>query len=222
MIININAADVKEGLVPYYKNKDREVKAQLRVLAGISEISNLLTNPAVALISIAHTSEDIEADLEKLSQLYPRKTAKPLVYSLDLADKDIAELNIDYFSSFCRLAPESVKLMFKLPKGYSDMKTVFDISQKYRNSGFCGGYLLKLPGCNIGCLPDSSKKHAVWTPCSFTEYSPESVIFKPAPIRTITKQASEKTKSEIAGTAIKATKPASSLFSFDIDGLDNF
>lgn len=226
MIINIASTDVKEGLVPYYINKDKEVRAQLRVSASISDISSLLTNPSVALINIIHGSDGFEQDLEVLSQLYPRKTSKLLVYSLDLAEKNLANLNIDYFSSLCELAPESVKLVFKLPQGYSDMKTVFNISQKYPNSGFCGGNLLKLPGCNIGCLPDTDTKHVVLTPCSFIEYSPEFVIFKSASIRTSTKPASSKPKreasSEKVGTATKLQKPTSSLFSFDVDGLDNF
>lgn len=223
MIINIDAADVKEGLVPYYINKDKEVRAQLRVFASIPELSKFLTNPSVALIDIAHDPDKIGHDLDLLSQLYPQKPSKPFVYSLDLKNEQVANLNIDYFSSLCELAPESVKLVFKLPQGYSDMKTIFDISQKYPNTGFCGGNLLKIPGCNIGCLPDSDTKHAVWTPCSFIEYSPESVIFKPAPIRTSTKPTSTRQKKESTGAAVnKPSKPTSSLFSFDIDGLDNF
>lgn len=48
--------------------------------------------------------------------------------------------------------PEGVNLVMKLPLDYSDMRVIHTYSQKYPNLRFCGGTLLRINGCHIGCI----------------------------------------------------------------------
>lgn len=54
-----------------------------------------------------------------------------------------------------------VRVVFKLPKEYNDMMSIYNYSQKYPNIRFCGGNLIRLEGCHIGCIGVSDIKKKI-------------------------------------------------------------
>lgn len=70
---------------------------------------------------------------------------------------DMIDGGTEYYLS--ELDPR-VRPVLKLPRDFSDMKQLFDLSQKFPNVHFCGGHLIKIDGCNIGAITrnDISKK----------------------------------------------------------------
>lgn len=53
-----------------------------------------------------------------------------------------------------------VRVVLKLPSTFTDMQAVYNYSQRYENVRFCGGTLLRLEGCKVGCfgLEDLTKR----------------------------------------------------------------
>jgi len=41
--------------------------------------------------------------------------------------------------------------VIRLPQEYSDMRFIYNMSQKYSNIRFCGGSIFCIDGCNVGC-----------------------------------------------------------------------
>lgn len=59
------------------------------------------------------------------------------------------DLNVDFIMSDI---DNRVRVVFSLPENYSDMRTIYDYSQKYTNIRFDGGKFIKLDGCNVGAI----------------------------------------------------------------------
>jgi hypothetical protein len=76
-----------------------------------------------------------------------------------IVSKDIEKLdmNVDFIMNDL---DSRIRVVFKLPNDYTDMKAIYDYSAKYPNVRFCGGNLIRLEGCNIGCIgqADITKK----------------------------------------------------------------
>lgn len=62
------------------------------------------------------------------------------------------DMNVDFLLNGL---DRRVRVVLKLPKTYTDMKSIYDYSRKYPNVRFCGGKFLRLEGCNIGCIGQS-------------------------------------------------------------------
>lgn len=54
----------------------------------------------------------------------------------------------------------NIRVALKLPDDFKDMRAIHAYSQRYPNARFCGGKLIRLEGCNVGCIAreDISKK----------------------------------------------------------------
>lgn len=81
---------------------------------------------------------------------------------LVIVTKEIASvesLDFDLQFMLSQIDPR-VRVVLKLPKDFNNMKVLYDLNQRYPNLHFCGGYLLRIDGCNIGCIGvnDLSKK----------------------------------------------------------------
>lgn len=63
----------------------------------------------------------------------------------------IESLDIDLQFMLSQIDPR-VRVVLKLPKDFNNMKVLYDLNQRYPNLHFCGGYLLRIDGCNIGCI----------------------------------------------------------------------
>lgn len=59
------------------------------------------------------------------------------------------DMNVDFIMN--EIDPR-VRLVLELPESYSDMKAIFEYSQKYPNIRFDGGSFIRLEGCHIGAL----------------------------------------------------------------------
>lgn len=58
----------------------------------------------------------------------------------------------DKFMTSLALYPNDVRLVCKLPSDFHDMRIVYTLSQLYPNIRFCGGNLISLLHCKLGCI----------------------------------------------------------------------
>lgn len=80
----------------------------------------------------------------------------------DLCGKDLSNVKVgvkftfDIFDSENEAKlmeiPQTVRCICKLPEGYSDMRKIFTLSSLCPNVRFCGGNLINIQGCNLGCI----------------------------------------------------------------------
>lgn len=61
---------------------------------------------------------------------------------------DVNETDIE---GVFELLPKGVTAVIKLPQGYTDMRFIYSMSQKYKDIRFCGGTTFCFEGCNVGC-----------------------------------------------------------------------
>lgn len=61
---------------------------------------------------------------------------------------DINETDIE---GVFELLPTGVTAVIKVPQEYSDMRFIYNMSQKYKSIRFCGGTTFCFDGCNVGC-----------------------------------------------------------------------
>lgn len=87
-----------------------------------------------------------EGDLQRLFMI-DEKPKCPVLVKREL--EDVTELAITFL---VKMVPDWVRLCIKTPSDFSDMRLVESISKKYPNVHFCGGKLLRLKSCNVGCL----------------------------------------------------------------------
>lgn len=125
-----------------------------------------------------------------------------------------------------------IRVLVKLPKDYSDMKTIHAYSQKYPNIRFCGGNLIRLDGCNVGCIgkEDISKK----IPDNRIGVLAEGCgcVFQNIHIDDVDTLEFYESKSNVTEKKVRSSgkpkskttkKPLSSLLSLDkLGGMDNF
>lgn len=79
-----------------------------------------------------------------------------------LASKDVSNSKVaikllpdiidDKFISNLAEIPQNVRIICKLPEGYSNMRQIYTLSQLYSNIRFCGGNLISLLHCKLGCI----------------------------------------------------------------------
>lgn len=62
---------------------------------------------------------------------------------------DVIDMNVDFVLNSI---DSKIRVVFNLPKEYSNMKSIFEYSKKYPNIRFTGGKLLRLDGCNVGAI----------------------------------------------------------------------
>lgn len=67
----------------------------------------------------------------------------PYDFGMDVTESDIENVLNEL--------PEGVTMIIKLPEEYCNMEFVYNMSIKYNRVRFCGGDLLNIPRCNIGC-----------------------------------------------------------------------
>lgn len=98
-------------------------------------------------------SFDYYGDVSGLANL--PNTPKSIILHKDMDGID--EVNLDLF---LQSVPYRIKVALKLPITYTDMRTIIEMSEKYKNITFCGGNLIRLPGARIGCIQqeDCNKK----------------------------------------------------------------
>lgn len=134
--------------IPYYQVENTALK-------GVSK------GKTVNMFMIVQVDESNV--IEAISNLGKSKGVAALEYDGDtaiLADQDLTDvvilttrpidavdMNLDFIRS---QVDERVRIVFKLPDNYSDMKMISQYSQKYTNISFTGGHLLRLEGCKIG------------------------------------------------------------------------
>lgn len=80
-----------------------------------------------------------------------------ILVSKDLSNSKIAikllpdRIDDEFISNLAKV-PQSVRIICKLPEGYSDMRQVYTLSRLYPNIRFCGGNLISLLHCKLGCI----------------------------------------------------------------------
>ena len=169
--------------------------------------------------------------MQFLASLAPVAPTTPILYSMNVEGEPLANLTADYFGGFCEKAPSFVRVVFKCPEKFCDMGVVYTISTRYPNSAFCGGYYLRIPGANIGCVRQSdirgralgSLKPTV-TGCGCVmatdEYDNLEIIFSTG---TVKQAKTDKPKTEKAKSSVSKPKRATvSLFALGGDGLSTF
>jgi hypothetical protein len=62
---------------------------------------------------------------------------------------DKIDINVDFIMGEI---DNRVRVVFNLPDSYSDMRIIYDYSQKYKNIRFDGGRFIRLDGCSIGSI----------------------------------------------------------------------
>lgn len=173
-----------------------------------------------------------------------RTVSKPVIVKVQLDTVnmiDIQQTMIAY--------PQTVRVVFELPKGFNNMKFIHDESKKYPNIRFEGGNLIRLAGCKIGAIgvDDIPRKIALsrlkLTPAESGEFSAMKLIHidnvdivefypyrdvKPkspkAPKLKSAKTPREKGEPKAKTKSTKPKKQLSSLLNLQTatDGLDNF
>lgn len=82
----------------------------------------------------------------------PTLTTKDLsgVYITKVFDfgMDINETDIE---GVTELLPDGVTAVIKVPSEYTDMRFIYNMSQKHKSVRFCGGTTFCFEGCNLGC-----------------------------------------------------------------------
>lgn len=78
--------------------------------------------------------------------------SKPVIYQVDLREFAVNAITYAFLQEQCAGIPECIRIVYKLPKDYYDMATIWNISRQYPNVSFCGGKLIAIPEANIGCI----------------------------------------------------------------------
>lgn len=242
MLLNVNYSEVKDTGA---KGEVDGKKVNFFMVVNVDEsnlaeaVDRLGTSKGVAAFRYTGAPEFLQ------DSPLVRTVEKPLILPLTLGVVnmiDIQQTMIQY--------PQNVRVVFTLPKEFTDMRFVHDESKKYPNIRFEGGNLLRLAGCKIGAVgvEDIPRKISMsrlkLTPAESGEFSAMRVIdrddvdfvdfyayreVKPkapkAPKVSKPKVAKTvKEKSESKPKAPKAKKQLSSLLDLktSTNGLDNF
>lgn len=156
MIVKLDFKDCK-GTGVKVMSGEKEITGYMKIVVDRGNIEAAIAqfdkNPRA--VAFLFDGTEMSADFEFLRQLCPTVLATPILYQLDLTSVDITR---NYLMSLCENIPPAVRLVFKCPDTFTDMATVWEVSKRYPNTSFCGGYLLKIPGCNIGCIRASDIK----------------------------------------------------------------
>lgn len=242
MIVNVDFKDVPERVKSVKTHTEtRDVSSFLRVGVDRDTIDKavelFINNPVV--VALQFNGADIESDLAFLSAKFPTALAKPILYKIDLQAEDVSALTVARFTEYCSKASAAVRVVFKCPKNYTDMGTVYTISHQYPNAAFCGGYFLNHSDCNIGCIRACDiKGRAVPTRLPVIQgcgsvfetikFDSTSVFFDCSsseapvadkPVRAAKAPKTAKSTSKASGTTAKKT---TTLFSLSGDGLGAF
>ena len=140
MILNLNYGDMQKTTAKGVVN-GKEVKFFLRVFVNelnIQEAVDKLVNNKF-VVALEYKGE--------LGFLKTVDTKGMVVIVKNSVDK--VDMNIDFYMN---MVDSNIRMVFKLPDSYSDMRRVKEYSEKYTNIRFCGGNLLRLIGTKIGCI----------------------------------------------------------------------
>lgn len=244
MLLNVNYSEVKDTGA---KGEVDGKKVNFFMVVNVDEsnlaeaVDRLGSSKGVAAFKYTGAPEFLQ------SATTVRTIEKPLILSIAL-DKvsviDIQQTMIQY--------PQNVRIVFTLPKEFSDMRFIHDESKKYPNIRFEGGNLLRLAGCKIGAVgvEDIARKVSMnrlkLTPAESGEFSAMRVIDRddvdfvdfyayreakpraPKAPKVAKPKAAKAVKDKAEGKAkTKVTKPKKQLSSLldlktSTGGLDNF
>lgn len=165
MVVNIDYDRVKGHTLKIVIN-DKEQIAYMRLRTVLSNIQSAIYDydNTKEVIAYQLCGLDFETDMQRLKEMFYAPPNKPILYEIDFRDYPLGSITVPVLASYCNQIPPYVRLVIKVPNEYADMGTVTAISQKYPNTAFCGGYLLRLPTANIGCLRVSDFKGLILTP----------------------------------------------------------
>lgn len=142
MIIKMDYQDI--GLVGIKTNYNNKIKNHyIRFIVDEYSIDNAIQNIKNNKWVVAL---DYEGDLQYLFSIDTVPNV-PIIVTKEM--KEINELSVGFFM---KCVPDWVIVSIKTPSDFTDMKIIEALSKEYKNVRFCGGKLLRLPGCNIGCI----------------------------------------------------------------------
>lgn len=169
MLLNVNYSEVKETGA---KGEVDGKKVNFYMVVNVDEsnfaeaVDRLGTTKGVVAFNFTGTPEFLQ------DAPIVRSVEKPILLNTELETVNM----IDIQQTMIRY-PQNVRIVYHLPKDYSNMKFVYDESKKYPNIRFEGGKLLRLAGCKIGALgvEDIPRKISLsklkLTPTEQTEFS---------------------------------------------------
>ncbi len=147
MIVRLNIDELKNTeIVGVYNGK--KINPYIEIYCGEHNLEYTLDKLLVIMeknkSKILHL--DYDGSFDKLEELLlsGKYTLIPVVVKKEL--KDIQNLEL-----LMAGIPKNVKLNIILPKEFKDMSVVHHYSNKYENISFCGGNLIALKGCRLGC-----------------------------------------------------------------------
>ena len=153
MIVKTRYEDLKGTNIKVLSG-EKEVTGYLKVVINrdnaLEAVKKLVTDSHV--VAFQYEGIDFATDMQFLADTFPHSLQHSIIYMIDVSGMDISQITLEYLSEFCNLAPASVRLVFKCPDTFCNMAIVATISKLYPNTRFCGGYLLRAPECNIGCI----------------------------------------------------------------------
>jgi hypothetical protein len=138
-LVSNNANNVK-----VYKN-NKAINVSL--IVSIKENTDIISK---SILAFELDMRGVELSIIK-EEINNYNLSKPLIVRINA---DLDDINLDLFMKSVR---QDIKIVLDLDSNFSNMKLVYDLSSKYSNLNFCGGYLIKLNGCNVGCL------HGIYT-----------------------------------------------------------
>lgn len=126
------------------KYNGKEQSFLIRVQTNAENIANAIKDYGSSKNVIAF---DYYGEVDGLNDI--PSTTKAIILHKDI---DSIDMNIELFLN---TVPSNVRVAFKLPNNYCDMRSVIEASQKYGNITFCGGNFIRLDGAKIGCIRQS-------------------------------------------------------------------
>ena len=142
MIIKMDYQDI--GLVGIKTNYNNKIKNHyIRFIVDEYSIDNVIQSIKNNKWVVAL---DYEGDLQYLFTMGD-KPSIPVIVTKEM--KEINELSVGFFM---KCVPDWVIVSIKTPPDFIDMKIIENLSKEYENLRFCGGKLLRLPNCRIGCI----------------------------------------------------------------------
>jgi hypothetical protein len=146
MIVGLYYSDLK-GYAIEAKIKEKNVLLYMRVftdMTNIEEAVNALRGNRY-VVGVEYSGDTAilsKIDLSGLNVL--------IHYKVDLSEEIV--------DSIMQSIPSTVNVVFNLDENYSDLRRVLELSKKYNNIRFCGGYMLRIPDVRIGCIRQEDLK----------------------------------------------------------------
>lgn len=93
---------------------------------------------------------DYVGDMQELKSVEYKPGYKPVIVI-----KDVGDIVIKEIPKIKKQLPEWVRLVLRLPQTFKDMRKIHNLGQNYPEIRVCGGELIRLEGCQIGCITDT-------------------------------------------------------------------